>query len=153
MLWGRAWATVSGRAFAHLWVKVWNLLEDRGLQPIDGDTADEGEQGLRIYKIKSHLGAAAKAALSPERAAKVKLNEEADSWAKIGAKQVQKPQWLIDWVNADLQKVKTIASYIASFRVLTKGLRVTSLPPRKAGQRKVLLRSKSRPKQQPTALT
>ena len=99
---------------------VWNLLEDHGLEPIDGDALDEDQPGLKIYKVKSHLGAAAKAALTPAQAQRTQLNEEADSWAKVGAQQVQRPKWLVDWTLGDLQKVKTVATYIASFRVLQR---------------------------------
>ena len=122
LLRGQTWACASGRPFAHLWRQIWRLLDEHGLTPCEDDRVG----GLRVYKVKSHLTAAQKEALTAEERRRVTLNEAADLWAKLGADQVERPDWLARWVNGDLKRTKRVCEFVAAFRVKTSQLKVTT---------------------------
>ena len=135
LLRGRTWATASGRAQAHLWVMVWDKLDDLGMVP--------GEH-FQVLKVKAHKRRADKDRLEQlasqglclpgVREAGMELqhtrmNEVVDFWAKRGAALAQVPQGKLEAAKEHLDKCKSILEYIAHYRCRLDGVKSTTWQP------------------------
>jgi hypothetical protein len=72
---GRRWCTHSTRPHADIWELIWDKLDDLGL----------GEGGASVVKIAAHLTKTKKDEMDPAQLKLHEANEQADSWAKLGA--------------------------------------------------------------------
>ena len=115
---GRKWCTSASRAHADTWREIWATLEDLGKTPCE----DHRENGIRIYKAKSHLSKKEKEKQTPEELARTVLNEDADEYAKKGAELVASREWHRAYRQEGKTLSKRICEYIASFRVALAGV-------------------------------
>ena len=143
---GKTWTTASSRPQAHIWMLIWEKLDDLMLVPGDN---------LTVTKVKAHKTKAAKQQLE-QRASRglhlegtaqarkelrlTVLNERADEWAKKGAKLDGPPNFVESSAFEKLDECKGILEYIAHFRAAMVGHKSTTWEPVKGKGARAWLR-------------
>ncbi|CAK0882115.1 unnamed protein product [Prorocentrum cordatum] len=123
---GRAWCCSSARPYAHVWLEIWDRLDDMDILP--------GRE-LSVIKVTSHISQAKRLELPEEVQIHMKHNDLADEWAKQGADLSAPPEWATLQVKQELKATKRVLEYIGHFRVLLDGVKLAEpRPKRQQGQ-------------------
>ena len=128
LLRGRLWATGSGRPQAHLWVLVWNRLEDLDLMP---------GRDFDVRKVGAHVKKTEKAKLEGNALRLVMLSELADAKAKEGVN--GPPAHRVLDATEKGKHVQRVLQFIASFRVAFGAGNTTTLERKERLSRRQLL--------------
>ncbi|CAK0862641.1 unnamed protein product [Prorocentrum cordatum] len=123
---GRAWCCSAARPYAHVWLEIWDRLDDMDILP--------GRE-LSVIKVASHISQAKRLELPEEVQIHMRHNDLADEWAKQGADLSAPPEWATLQVKQELKATKRVLEYIGHFRVLLDGVKLAEpRPKRQQGQ-------------------
>ncbi|CAK0897978.1 unnamed protein product, partial [Prorocentrum cordatum] len=112
---GRAWCCSAARPYAHVWLEIWDRLDDMDILP--------GRE-LSVIKVASHISQAKRLELPEEVQIHMRHNDLADEWAKQGADLSAPPEWATLQVKQELKATKRVLEYIGHFRVLLDGVKL-----------------------------
>ncbi|CAK0788577.1 unnamed protein product, partial [Prorocentrum cordatum] len=112
---GRAWCCSAARPYAHVWLEIWNRLDDMDIRP--------GRE-LSVIKVASHISQAKRLELPGEVQIHMRHNDLADEWAKQGADLSAPPEWATLQVKQELKATKRVLEYIGHFRALLDGVKL-----------------------------